>query len=260
MVRRVLFMLMLVLITSNSYVAAQVDEEEPIPPRRATQTKIGGGAGITPFWLFLDFAPINQTLAGANSGRFSTNALPLFGGQGYGYILFLPNLRIGGLGASGTRTAEAIEPAGAITIRRETKLSVGFGGVTVDYVVPLMPRVDITAGILLGGGSMELKMTRDQGGANDWGSIWSDYGGGGSATVQEYSRTLKGSFFAYQPSLNVEVAVLRWLGVRAGASYLGMAGGSWKRDDQFDIPNVPDGIKGNGWMINGGLFVGTFIF
>lgn len=252
--------LLLTLYLACSTLAAQVDEEEPIPPRRGSPTKIGGGAGITPFWLFLDYAPINQTLAAANAGQLGTGPLPLFGGQGYGYILFVPNLRIGGLGVGGSRTAESFETVGGTTIRRKTKLSVGFGGVTVDYVVPVMPRFDLTIGTLLGGGGMELKLTRDQGGPKDWGTLWNSYGGGSSETIQEYGRTLKGSFFAYQPNANVEVAVLRWLGVRVGVSYLGMAGGSWTLDDEFDVANVPDAIKGSGWMINGGLFVGTFIF
>jgi hypothetical protein len=58
--------------------------------------------------------------------------------------------------------------------------------------------------------------------------------------------------------VNLEYAFLGWLGMRAGVSYVGMSGPSWKVDDNFDLLNVPSGVNGKGWMINLGVLVGTF--
>jgi len=163
-------------------------------------------------------------------------------------------VRVGGVGGSGTIKSKALQ---GLT-RRDVELSVGFGAVTLDYVLPVIPRVDLAVGVVLGGGGASIKMTRDNGLPKTWDGLWTELGG--TTPVQEYSRTFSGSFFVYQPTVNVEVAILRWLGVRAGVSYNGMAGNSWKLDEKYDLVGVPDKISGKGWMLNGGIFLGTFLF
>lgn len=236
---------------------AQDDEEEPLPPRRHTQTKIGGAIGFTQNLLFFDLDPINQVLRNSNAAEFEKGPMVLLGGQGYGYILVIPNLRLGGIGGSGSIKSRSLDLS--TQTRRDVELSVGFGGVTIDYVIPVVPRVDVACGVLLGSGGTTIKMTRDRGTAKVWGNIWNEFGDV-IGTTNEYTHTLSGSFFVYQPSVNVEYAVLRWLGLRAGVSYLGMAGNSWKLDEKYDLVGVPDKISGRGFMINGGIFLGTFIF
>jgi len=39
-----------------------------------------------------------------------------------------------------------------------------------------------------------------------------------------------------------------------------MAGSDWKSDDKSDLIGVPNNISGKGFMINGGIFLGTFLF
>lgn len=233
---------------------AQDQEEEPLPPRHAA-SKLGGGAGFTPFWLFFDAGPINQILGSHSAAALAKGGIPLYGGQGYGYIMFLPNVRVGGMGASGS--LESTLPGANNTVR-DVQLSVGFGGVTIDYVAPITPRLDATFGVLLGHGSMEIIMTRDNGTDKNWDSLWTEYGSTNRAP--NFTRKLSGSFFSYQPSVNLEYAVLRWLGVRLGVSYSGMAFPSWKLDDTYDVFGVPNNISGKGLMINTGVFVGTFMF
>lgn len=233
---------------------AQDQDEEPLPPKHAA-SKLGGAAGFTPFWLFFDPGPLNQVLGSAHAAALAKGGIPLYGGQGYGYIMFLPNVRVGGIGASGSLESKMLD---GNNILRDVQLSVGFGGVTIDYVAPITQRLDVTVGLMLGHGSMEITMTRDNGQAKVWNDLWVEYGSQDSA--QNFTRKLTGSFLAYQPSVNLEYAVLRWLGVRLGVSYSGMAAASWKLDDTYDIFGVPNNISGKGLMINTGIFVGTFMF
>ena len=252
---RLLALIAIMLLTSYSYLVAQEqEEEEPMPPKRSSPAKIGGAGGLTPFWLFLDVDPINEVLRNSNAAEFSNGRLPMFGGQGYGYILFVKNLRVGGMGATGRMKSRSLFGS----TRREVELSVGFGGVTVDYVLPIAPRFDLTFGTLLGGGGIDLTINRDDGQAKVWGDLWDEFGS--LQPAQEYSRKLSGSYFVYQPSVNLEFALLRWVGLRAGVSYLGMAGGDWKLDDKYDVFGVPSSISGKGWMINTGIFLGTFVY
>ena len=248
------FLLILLLFASPLF--AQQDEEEPLPPpRHGGGAKIGGGVGFTTGYLLMDLDPLNKVLGSANAAPFDSKGIELYGGQGYGYIMVIPNLRVGYMNMGGTRRSLSVQGS---ALRRYIDLSVGFSGASFDYVVPVVPRLDIAVGVLIGGGSVEIKMSQDDGLVKSWENIWTDLGN--AAPVQEYSRKLSGSFFVYQPSVNVEFALLRWLEFRAGASYLGMAGSDWKIDDRYDLVGVPDNVNGKGWMINGGIFIGTFLF
>jgi hypothetical protein len=257
MQRFLMLILLMFFITSPLLVAQQKEEEEILPPKQHAESKIGGAGGFTPAWLFVDVDPLNKFLASADAAQFDGGGTLLLGGQGYGYIMLLPNVRVGGMGASGSRKTTSYDKTSKI--RRDVELSVGFGGVTIDYVIPVIPRLDVACGGLLGAGSLDIKMTRDDGSAKLWGDVLGDFGNPATATLN-YTRKLSGSFFVYQPSVNVEYAVLRWFGVRVGISYFGMAGGDWKMDDRYDLLGVPDKINGKGWMINTGVFLGTFLF
>lgn len=235
---------------------AQEDEEVPLPPKRAAQSKIGGAGGFTQNILFLNINPINDILRQSNAATFGDNRMLMLGGQGYGYIMVMPNLRIGGAGASGTMASKSVSTNSNIS--REVELSVGYGGVTIEYAISLLPRLDISPGILLGGGGMNFKIRRDQGNAKIWDNIWEDYKERNN--INEYTTNLSGSFFSYQPSLNLEYAILRWLGVRIGVSYSGMEMLEWKHDEKDDLIGVPDNINGRGVMLNGGIFLGTFMY
>lgn len=254
--RRSLASAALVLAAAASLIAQVDDKYEPIPPPKSTPGKIGGGIGYTPGWLFMDVDALNATIVAAGGTPFDGGTMMLNGGQGYAYILLVQNLRVGGVGMTGTRTTSRIEQS--TNTRRDVELSVGYGGVTVEYTVPLVPRLDFTVGTVLGGGGMSITLRRDQGGAKVWDDLWDEFGS--SANPVEFSRKLEGSFFTWQPSVSLEFALMRWLGVRAGVGYLGMSGGSWKLDGAYDLAGVPDDISANGWMVNAGIYLGTFVY
>lgn len=233
-------------------------QEEPIPPKRSKMAKIGGLFGYTPGWLFVDVKPINQQLIGAGGAALKDNGIFMNGIGGGAYIMFVPNLRVGGLGMNGRLTSTALSSAG---VRRDAELTVSFGGVTVDYVVPIVEKLDVSFGVTLGGGAMELTLRQSNGGALTWGGEWNNYGNGNynqGAQIGNISRKLTGSFFSAVPAVNVEYALLGWLGIRVGASYVTMFAPSWEVDEKYDLLGVPSSVKGNGFMINAGLFVGTF--
>jgi hypothetical protein len=246
-------------------ILAQEDEEIPSPPQRHAQAKIGGAGGFTQNLLFLNLDPINEILKNSNAIPFKKNPMLLLGGQGYGYIMVVPNLRIGGLGAGGSMIQKSLDTSGnkfgKKNVRRDVELSVGFGGVTVEYAISVIPQLDVALGLMLGGGSTSIRMTRNIDSEKMWGDVWDEYGSSVDAhRSDEYTRNLSGSFFIYQPSLNIEYAVLRWVGLRLGVSYNGMMVNKWTLDDKYDIIGVPDKISGKGFMINGGIFLGTFLY
>lgn len=248
---------MLIAIVLIGYVLpalTQQEEEEPLPPpRRQTAAKIGGAGGFTPLLLFWDVDAFNGLLP-TSVQKLDRSPMLLTGGQGFAYIMLVENLRIGGMGAGGSSQTSAI----AGPFRRDVKVDISFGGVTIEYAIPIVERLDIVPGILLGGGAMDITMRRDDGSFKTWSSLWSDFDGTDASV--NYTRRLGGSFFVYQPSVQVELAVLRWLAIRVGASYVGMASPSWELDEKFSVAGVPSSVSGKGWVIHTGIFAGTFLF
>ncbi len=240
-------------IFSASAVMAQ---EEPIPPKRSRMAKVGLFAGFTPAWLNVDVGPVNTFITGAKGAPLSMNGMVMYGGAGAIYIIVLPNVRIGGAGMSGSLTSTALD--NATNLRRDATLNVGYGGVTIEYVIPILERLDVSAGALLGWGGMDLTMRISNGSANTWDNEQTLLKDGLAAPGNNLTRTYNGKFFVYIPSVNVEYAIIGWLGARLGVSYVGMAFPSWKVDGNYDYLNVPDNVKGSGLMVQAGIFVGTF--
>jgi len=230
-------------------------QEEPIPPRRSRAVKIGAFGGFTPGWLSLDVKPINEFLAAGKGAPLDDNGVVLFGGAGAAYIMLVPNLRVGGMSMGGSIESTSLD---ALGVRRDAKLHVAFGGVTVEYVIPLIEHLDLAFGAMLGAGGIDITLRQSNGAFNDWLTEQRYLGTGLGGPTNNVTRKLTGSYFVWVPALNVEYAVLGWLGVRLGASYVGMSAPSWQVDENYELLGVPSKVSGKGFMVNAGIFIGTF--
>lgn len=251
--RKILSVLFLLMLIHCAPLSAQEEEEPLPPPRRMSAAKAGGGGGFTPLILFWNVDDLNAFIP-ANAGKFGKTPMLLLGGGGYAYIMLIDNLRVGGMGVGGSAKTSTVSAG----VRRDVEVGVNFGGVTVEYAIPVFERLDIVPGITLGGGGMDITLARDLGGFKTWDALWGDFDL--NASTPNVTQRLEGSFFVYQPSVQIEFAILRWLGVRAGVSYVGMFSPTWTVDEQFDLAGVPSRINGKGWVVNTGLFIGTFLF
>lgn len=238
----------------GSYVFAQ---EEPIPPKRTKMGKVGLFGGFLPGWLSVDVTSINDFIVHANGVPLSNNGVFMLGGGGAVYVMVLPNVRLGGVGMSGSLKSTGIQSPPS-DIRRDAKLNIGYGGVSIEYVIPIIERLDFAAGIMLGGGGIDLTMRVSNGGNNTWGSEQTFLATGIGGTTNNVTRTYSGAFFIWSPMVNVEYAILGWLAFRVGASYLGMSFPSWKVDGNYELLGVPSGVSGKGFMVQGGVLLGMF--
>jgi hypothetical protein len=232
-------------------------QEDPIPPKRTKMAKVGLFGGFMPGVLFADMKPINDYLKAAGAAPVGENGVIMYGGGGAIYIMLLPNVRVGGMGMSGSLSSSAMVGP----VRKDADISVGFGGVTVEYVFNLGPRFDVALGTMIGGGGIDLTLRQDVGGNKTWFQEWSNFGSGNYETagqVNNIERELGGSFLVLIPSVNLEYALTGWLGVRLGASYVSMSAPSWSLDGTHDLVGVPSAISGKGFMINAGIFLGTY--
>lgn len=251
--KRHLVILIVLAILAPSFVHAQ---EELIPPKRSRGAKVGALGGVTMGWLMWDAKPVNDFLKLGGAAPVNDNGVFLIGGAGSAYIMLVKNLRVGGIGMSGSSKSSVLDPGSGI--RREAKLGAGYGALTFEYVHPIVQRLDLVGGVALGWGGLDIELRKSSGNATTWEQESAAFAAGSIGTTNNLSRKLSGNFFIWSPSISIEYAFLGWLGVRVGLSYLGMSGPSWEADDTFDVTNVPSNVTGKGVMINGGLFLGTF--
>ncbi|MFA6540282.1 MAG: hypothetical protein WCT99_01670 [Bacteroidota bacterium] len=225
---------------------------------RPLRTKIGGAGGVTPIVAMFDNKEIDKFLTLANLPALGSEPIYLIGGEGYGYIMFLKNVRFGGFGAAGSKTVNAIENvSGGGKLKKEVEYKVSYGGFLIDYVVPVAYKLDVAVGASIGGGSVNIRMTRDNGSFKDWDSIWTEYGNT-SLSSPNYTRNINGGFTVVNPHLNIEYTILPWFQLRVGVGYPIYFSPEWKLDEQFTIDNVSSKIKPQGYTINGGIMFGFF--
>ncbi len=230
-------------------------QEEPIPPKRSRGAKVGALLGFTMGYLFMDTAPINEFLKAGGAAPVSDNGVFLYGGAGAAYIMLVKNLRVGGIGMSGHTSSSIVDAGG---VRRDSKLTAGYGAITFEYVLPIVERLDLVGGLNLGWGGIDIELTKSTSGSTTWQQEQAAYGSPNLTSTNNLTRTLSGNYFIWTPSVSVEYAFLGWLGARVGVSYLGMSSPSWEVDKNFDLVGVPSNVTGKGWMVNGGIFLGTF--
>jgi hypothetical protein len=163
---------------------------------------------------------------------------------------------------SGSISSSALD---AVGIRRDVQLKIGYGGLTVEYVVPIFEHLVFAFGTLLGGGGMDLTLRKSNGSSNTWtgeqgylGGVSTVSGADLGSPPNNVTRILTGSFYIIIPSVAFEYALTGWFALRLGASYVGMVAPTWKVDSNYDLLGVPSNVNGNGFMVNLGLLVGTF--
>ena len=219
-----------------------------------TKVKVGGAGGFTPAWGLFNFDAINTKLKGAGMPELKNQPMYLAGGEGYGYIMFLKNFRIGGSGVTGTISSTSYDPA--TNTEKNVDYHISYGGFLIDYVLPIGDGVDVSTGVTIGGGGIDITMSSDNGTYKQWNTLWSEFGNNDSTT--NITRHLNGSFFTLQPHVNIEYAILRWFQLRAVVSYPYMSGATWKLEGTQAILGVPGNLKTDGPVITAGIMFGFF--
>jgi len=242
----------LMVLASAARVNAQQGVEDTNEWKEPRRVKVGGAGGVVPSLGLFKNDEINKTLKSIGMPELNTDPMVLVGGEGYGYIMFLPNLRIGGFGTGGKKSASML----AGSVKKEVDYNVSYGGFLMDYVVPVTNRLDIAGGFTIGGGTIEIEMSRDDGGFKKWGDLWTEYGANTPAT--NVTRSLAGTFVAFNPHLNIEYSVLTWMQLRVGVGYPILFNPTWELNKTDEIQNVPSNLKTDGVTINGGIMFGFF--
>lgn len=210
----------------------------------------GGGGGYTPAWYISNVDQLNEKIKLVGVPELSNSGFFASGGAGFIYIGFVKNLRLGGFGYSGGTT----ESANDGQFNNEVAYTIGGGGLTIEYTLPIIKDIGISLGAGIGAGGLTIDFYKNSG-SEDWNSIWS----GTPQSTSSYKQ-MKNNFWFISPTLNVDIPVYRFLVFRIGTGYQLTFGDNWEVDNGRELLNVPDEINGNSFFIQSGIFLGFFSF
>ncbi len=211
--------------------------------------KFGIAGGFTPVYLLPDLGAINNNAFGFNVDELSENGFIGFGGAGYGYIMVVKNLRVGGIGFGGTTSVDAVNN----NVKQEIVYSNGVGGLTLEYTLPFVKGLAISVGSIIGRGNIEIEVY------NNAGSVSFEDLSNSESTV-DVNHVFRNKYWIFSPTLNVDIPLNRFIAIRVGAGYNISFGGEWEADNGRSVNNVPDDINGSYPFIQTGIFMGLFSF
>ncbi|MCL6098732.1 MAG: hypothetical protein M1391_09180 [Bacteroidetes bacterium] len=218
--------------------------------------RFGAAGGVAPIFVFPNIDQINTQVEKMGIGKLSSSGTFAIGGSGYIYIMLVDNLRIGGIGFSGSKSS-----SGSVGgLNKEVKYNYGLGGITVEYSLPFIKSIAVSVGAILGAGSSSVEIYQNSGNFT-WNNVWGKVNSGGVMTnLFKVSDKITNSFFTIAPTLNVDIPISRFVAFRIGGGYITTIGSSWKINNDQTISNVPSDLTSNSFFIQTGIYFGLFAF
>lgn len=216
--------------------------------------RFGAAVGLTPAYVFPNFDPINAQIKEMKIDQLSTSGMFVVGGGGYAYIMLVDNLRIGGMGVTGTKST-----SGTVGIlNKEVKYNYSFGGVSVEYTLPFIQNIAVSVGTVIGMGTTSVEIFQNSGIFN-WTDTWRKVNDGIVMTNQ-VSDKMTNSFYSITPTLNVDIPLSRFVAVRVGGGYVASFGNDWKINNEKTLNATPSDLSSNSFFIQTGIFFGLIAF
>ena len=212
----------------------------------------GGGVGYVPAWYIPGVDAINKELVKIGMPELSTGGFYSSGGAGFFYIGFVKFLRIGGMGFSGSVSTSRVENG----VNSEVVYSLGGGGISVEYTLPMIKDFGVSIGAVIGAGTLRTELFRNSGNFS-WEGIWNDFNSGSG---DSFSSTLKNDYWMFTPTINLDYPLNRFIVVRLGAGYQFAFIENWTADNDQELKNVPSDLNANSFFIQSGIFIGFFSF
>ncbi len=213
--------------------------------------RFGLAGGINPVYLFPNVDPVNEQIKNVGLNELSKSGMIAWGGSGYAYIMFVENLRIGGIGLSGS-----MNTSGKVgEFDKEVKYGYGMGGLTIEYTFPSLHRVAISVGGIIGMTSTEIEIYQSSMNYN-WENLWQKV----NNKTQEVSDKLTKTSYLIAPTVNFDIPLNRFIAFRLGAGYSFGFGGDWEINNHKNIEGVPSDLNSNTFFIQTGIYLGFFSY
>jgi hypothetical protein len=167
----------------NQFSFEDVPTEDVRPPYFAVS------GGFTTTWLFANLTDINALTNGIVGGSYSSPLL-MFGGEGFAAIGFIPNVRIGIMGATSFNLLQNE------TKTRRTEFTLSLTGLGIDYAITPIKGFSIIPGVTGGTGLANYEITQSSA-SQTFLQIQP------TPSATSYMRRLRSNFTYVQPRLNM---------------------------------------------------------
>ncbi len=211
--------------------------------------------GVTAGWHFNPTKDLNLQLKDAGFPEMSENGFFTFGGGGF---IDLPNksyfIRIGGFGNGfSSKLTKQVND----TLTKASNYSLGQGGISLEYVIPISKVFDISFGSQFSTGTLSLELYQYGKGSGNYGTIFGELQSNG--TSSNLSRVFKSRFYTVQPQLGIGVLLRKFMYLKIDCGYQLGAQSTWRVDNNTEVTGFPKGIEAKGLVVNVGLNFGLFI-
>jgi hypothetical protein len=139
---------------------------------------------------------------------------------------------------------------------REVVYSLGGGGITIEYTLPIIKDIALSVGAIIGAGTLKIQLYRNSGNFT-WQGTWEEFASDESTT---FSRTLENSYWMFTPTANLDFPLNRFILIRLGVGYQLAFNDDWTADNEQELKNIPSDLNANAFFIQSGLFIGFFSF
>ena len=243
---------------------------------------LGGGIGYSPMYIKLDSIPGSFYLTGLGlDPKQFRDPFVIHGGEGFAHIT--GRWRIGGYAGVGATTVassptikvfsddnnndsldtgEAVKDyTGFFNPTIEAKFTFSLGATSVEYVMPLLQDLELSAGALMGLGRASLAIDQQSGNPR-WNNVFENVYGTMDSTgtlyygvdSTEYAdpdilpgavpgllRDVSATFFNFQPYIAVKWQFLERLGLRISVGFNKgtISGGNWELNGRTKISDSP---------------------
>ena len=243
---------------------------------------LGGGIGYSPMYIKLDSIPGSSYLTGLGlDPKQFRDPFVIHGGEGFAHIT--GRWRIGGYAGVGATTVassptikvfsddnnndsldtgEAVKDyTGFFNPTIEAKFTFSLGAASVEYVMPLLQDLELSAGALMGLGRASLAIDQQSGNPR-WSNVFENVYGTMDSTgtlyygvdSTEYAdpdilpgavpgllRDVSATFFNFQPYIAVKWQFLERLGLRISVGFNKgtISGGNWELNGRTKISDSP---------------------
>jgi hypothetical protein len=233
------------------------NDEDLYVEEKAAPSFFAVGGGVLGGYFMPNLGDFNLNVGQPFVGQNINEKVWMIGGQGFISVPWVKNLRVGGMGSSGAADCGCLDTTittGSGPVNRFLEYEVGYGALTLDYVLPFRTgRFHIVPGVALGYGSVNIYARQAHQRAFD---LHGDF----DPNSQNITHTYTSHFFLYMPQLQFEYAPLGYMMVRLSAGYQGTSMGAWTVDRDVALTDYTPlkNVNGSGPIFSLGIFFGLF--
>ncbi|MCC7159258.1 MAG: hypothetical protein IT281_06950 [Ignavibacteria bacterium] len=211
--------------------------------------------GPTAGWHFNPVKDLNLQLKNAGFPEMSESGFLTLGGGGFIDLPMKSNfLRIGMFGSGFTsKQTRAVNDS----LTKAANYSMGLGGFSLEYVLPLSKVFDISFGSQFSTGLLKLELYQYGKDLGNYSGTYLQFQNASSSS--DISRVYKSRFFTAQPQIGVGIMLRKFMYLKIDCGYQIGIQNTWRVDNDVEVKDFPKGIEAKGLVVKLGLNFGLFI-